>query len=147
MEINYKIIEHTENEQNILLELDDTNITFSSISPIEYSQEIFILNNEILTQEDLSSYNGSFIFLEQANITNNSIAKLDQLLEVLLACEQNQTIISIEVQVIDDDSVILTNFAQILKPSQIALVSKNLKIDTTLNAMIHRLCMTYTEIN
>lgn len=147
MKMNYKIIKHTDNEQDVLLELESTNITFSNISPIEYSQEIFVVNNEVLTQEDLATYNGSFIFLEQENITNYSIAKLNQLLEILLICEQEQSIISIEVQVIDEESLILTPFIQILEPSQIALVSKNLKIDTTLNTMLHRLCMTYTKIN
>ena len=147
MKINYKIIKHTDNEQDVLLELESTDITFSNITPIEYSQEIFVVNNEVLTQEDLASYSGSFIFLEQENITNYSIAKLNQLLETLLICEQEQSIISIEVQIIDEESLILTPFIQILEPSQIALVSKNLKIDTTLNTMLHRLCMTYTKIN
>jgi hypothetical protein len=41
----------------------------------------------------------------------------------------------------------MTNFTQILQPSQISLVSKNLKIDTTLNMMIHRLCMAYKKVN
>lgn len=147
MTINYKIIEHIDNQENILLELDNTNITFSNISPIEHSQEIFILDNQVLTREELSDYSGSFIFLEQEDITEESTALLDQLFEILLSCEKEESIISIQTQVINEEHAIVTNFTQILKPSQIALVSKNLKIDTTLNMMIHRLCMAYKKVN
>ena len=147
MTINYKIIEHIDNQENILLELDNTNITFSNISPIEHSQEIFILNNQVLTREELSDYSGSFIFLEQENITEESTALLDQLFEILLSCEKKESVISIQTQVVNEEHIIVTNFTQILQPSQIALVSKNLKIDTTLNMMIHRLCMAYKKVN
>lgn len=147
MTINYKIIEHIDNQENILLELDNTNITFSNISPIEHSQEIFILDNQVLTREELSDYSGSFIFLEQEDITEESTALLDQLFEILLSCEKEESIISIQTQVVNEENVIVTNFTQILQPSQIALVSKNLKIDTTLNMMIHRLCMAYKKVN
>ena len=147
MTINYKIIEHIDNQENILLELDNTNITFSNISPIEHSQEIFILNNQVLTREELSDYSGSFIFLEQENITEESTALLDQLFEILLSCEKKESVISIQTQVVNEEHIIVTNFTQILQPSQIALVSKNLKIDTTLNMMIHRLCMAYKKFN
>lgn len=147
MTINYKIIEHIDNQENILLELDNTNITFSNISPIEHSQEIFILDNQVLTREELSDYSGSFIFLEQENITKESTALLDQLFEILLSCEKEESIISIQTQVVNEEHAIVTNFTQILQPSQIALVSKNLKIDTTLNMMIHRLCMAYKKVN
>lgn len=145
MTINYKIIEHIDNQENILLELDNTNITFSNISPIEHSQEIFVVDNKILTQEDLSKYDGSFIFLEQTEITEDSISILNQLFETLLICEQQQSIISIYVQVLDNENVIITNFTPILQTSQISLVSKNLKFDVDLNAIIHRLCMTYIK--
>lgn len=145
MTINYKIIEHIDNQENILLELDNTNITFSNISPIEHSQEIFVIDNKILTQEDLSKYDGSFIFLEQTEITEDSISILNQLFETLLICEQQQSIISIYVQVLDNENVIITNFTPILQTSQISLVSKNLKFDVDLNAIIHRLCMTYIK--
>lgn len=147
MTINYKIIEHIDNQENILLELDNTNITFSNISPIEYSQEIFILDNQVLTREELSDYSGSFIFLEQEDITEESTALLDKLFEILLSCEKKESVISIQTQVVNEENVIVTNFTQILQPSQIALVSKNLKIDTTLNMMIHRLCMAYKKVN
>lgn len=147
MTINYKIIEHIDNQENILLELDNTNITFSNISPIEHSQEIFILDNQVLTREELSDYSGSFIFLEQEDITEESTALLDQLFEILLSCEKAESVISIQTQVVNEENVIMTNFTQILQPSQIALVSKNLKIDTTLNMMIHRLCMAYKKVN
>lgn len=147
MTINYKIIEHIDNQENILLELDNTNITFSNISPIEHSQEIFILDNQVLTREELSDYSGSFIFLEQEDITEESTALLDQLFEILLSCEKEESVISIQTQVVNEEHVIVTNFTQILQPSQIALVSKNLKIDTTLNMMIHRLCMAYKKVN
>ena len=147
MTINYKIIEHIDNQENILLELDNTNITFSNISPIEHSQEIFILDNQVLTREELSDYSGSFIFLEQEDITEESTALLDQLFEILLSCEKAESVISIQTQVVNEENIIVTNFTQILQPSQIALVSKNLKIDTTLNMMIHRLCMAYKKVN
>lgn len=147
MTINYKIIKHIDNQENILLELDNTNITFSNISPIEHSQEIFILDNQVLTREELSDYSGSFIFLEQEDITEESTALLDQLFEILLSCEKEESVISIQTQVVNEEHVIVTNFTQILQPSQIALVSKNLKIDTTLNMMIHRLCMAYKKVN
>lgn len=147
MTINYKIIEHIDNQENILLELDNTNITFSNISPIEHSQEIFILDNQVLTREELSDYSGSFIFLEQEDITEESTTLLDQLFEILLSCEKEKSVISIQTQVVNEENIIVTNFTQILQPSQIALVSKNLKIDTTLNMMIHRLCMAYKKVN
>ncbi len=147
MTINYKIIKHIDNQENILLELDNTNITFSNISPIEHSQEIFVLDNQVLTREELSDYSGSFIFLEQEDITEESTALLDQLFEILLSCEKEKSVISIQTQVVNEENVIVTNFTQILQPSQIALVSKNLKIDTTLNMMIHRLCMAYKKVN
>lgn len=145
MTINYKIIEHIDNQENILLELNNTNITFSNISPIEHSQEIFVVDNKVLTQEDLSKYDGSCIFLEQTEITEDSISILNQLFETLLICEQQQSIISIYAQVLDNENVIMTNFTPILQTSQISLVSKNLRFDENLNTIIHRLCMTYIK--
>lgn len=157
MSFNYKIVEHIENQENVLMELSEEDILFVNIAPIQHSNQIFIADNKILTPEELAVYDGNFSFvLRDKNVNDEVINIFTQLYDVLSNCEENESIISIQFSplILDDNNsnqllneqLSEENFSTILNSAQIALVTKTFRIEEN-NSIINMISMAYKNFN
>lgn len=157
MSFNYKIVEHIEDQENVLMELSEEDILFVNIAPIQHSNQIFISNNKILTPEELAEYDGNFSFvLRDTTVNDEIIDTFNQIYNILSTCEQNESIISIKFKsalIIDDSMEFIENpnvleqnpledFSTILNMASIALVTKTFRIEEN-NSIINMISMAY----
>lgn len=132
MGFSYKIVANdlSLNTETTLLEINDTEIFFANITPISRANHVLnVYGNLFINNEDeLNNYDGTFSLTSQGSTYSDDIAAdIDRLFNVLLNCENNNTIISIYVRVTNDN--IITNYTTILDKAQVHLVVKTLKTE------------------
>ena len=132
MNFNYRIVEHSNGSDNVIIDFPNVEIFFTNMSPIQQANQVLTLYNKITPPEELSTYDGTFSLYTRDMPSNEMQEIFTVIFKTLLECEKENKIISVEVQLLEYDennNLIMTFYSPILDHAQIALTTKTFRAD------------------
>lgn len=128
MKFNYRVV----SEGETLLELEDMEISFIDINPIQNSHQAITMYSGVKTEEDLDIYDGVFS-LYTSPFQQKDSQGLEQIFNVLLATEKQNKTVEVQVQPSEMDrnkDLPEVDFVPILKETHAELVTKLLRTES-----------------
>ena len=141
MKFNYRIV----SDDEVLLELEDMDISFIDMTPVQNSHQAYTMYAGIKTAEELAEYDGVFS-VYASPFQPADLAGLNKIYEVLTQAEYADKPVEILVQPTEMDGLKdlpEVNFTPILNKTKVELVTKILRTEsvgivTTIVFMVYK---------